>query len=361
MSARYCAANYAHLLPEDPLPPHLSPAGSLPEAAVAFVPSSASASGAPADDFAGLSASLGLSVLERGWLSANQAVFETRGTTPATVVDTGFSGHAEQTLALIDHALAGTPVGRILNTHLHSDHCGANHALQRRGGVETWIPLNSVAAVRAWNEAALTFRLTDQPCPRFKVDRALVPGETIALGEADWQVHAAPGHDMDAILLFEPQTRTLIAGDALWEERLAIIFPELMGADGFAPTRATLALIERLQPTCVVPGHGRPFGDVERALAASRSRLDGFEQQPDRHTQHAARALLMFHLLDIRRSTVSDLVSWMLQTPIFRMATQRAGLAREGAARWALGLVDRLVGDGALTRHGELVGLPAHS
>ncbi|HEY9024504.1 MAG TPA: MBL fold metallo-hydrolase, partial [Burkholderiaceae bacterium] len=79
-------------------------------------------------------ASLGLTVLERGWLSANQAVFAACGDAPTTVVDTGFCAHADQTLALVDHALGGAPLGRIVNTHLHSDHCGGNAALQRRGG-----------------------------------------------------------------------------------------------------------------------------------------------------------------------------------------------------------------------------------
>ena len=297
---------------------------------------------------AGLHDALGLAVLERGWLSANQAVFRARGATPATVVDTGFSGHADQTLALIDHALAGEPLGRVVNTHLHSDHCGGNDALQRRGDVETWIPAPSMAAVDRWDEDALSYRLTDQPCPRFVADRALLPGGRITLGDAQWEIHAAPGHDMDAVMLFEPQTRTLIAGDALWEQRLAIIFPELVGQDGFGPTRATLSLIERLQPRAVLPGHGRPFGDVAQALAASRERVAAFERHPERHAQHAARALLMFHLLEVRQSGFDELVDRMRQTPIYRTVARRAGLDAAGAAAWAVGHVRRLVDDGVL-------------
>ena len=297
---------------------------------------------------AGSWATLGLTVLERGWLSANQAVFRACDGSSAAVVDTGFSAHAEQTLALVDHALAGDALGRIVNTHLHSDHCGGNAAFQRRGSLETWIPARSVAAVDAWDEGALTYRLTDQPCPRFAAGRALVPGERIALGPAQWEIHAAPGHDMDAVLLFEPQTRTLIAGDALWEQRLAIIFPELVGEDGFGPTRATLALIERLRPRAVLPGHGRPFEDVAKALASSRERIDAFERQPERHAQHASRALLMFHLLEVRQAAFGDLVAWMCRAPIFRTVARRAGLDEGAASQWAAGHVRKLVDDGVL-------------
>lgn len=298
---------------------------------------------------------LRLSVLERGWLSANQVVFCSDGGTPAAVVDTGFSAHRDQTLRLVDHALGGERLARIVNTHLHSDHCGGNQALQQRGGVETWIPLASLEAVRRWDDDALTYRLTDQPCPRFIADQALVPGQSIALGAGEWQIHAAPGHDMDAVLLFEPQTRTLISGDALWEERLAIIFPELVGEEGFGPARETLALIERLQPREVIPGHGRPFGDVAQALASSRQRLAAFERQPEKHAQHAARALLMFHLLEVRDAEVDDLVAWMLRTPIYRTVAQRARLDDAGATEWARLHVRRLVDDGVLLEDGGRV------
>jgi glyoxylase-like metal-dependent hydrolase (beta-lactamase superfamily II) len=300
-------------------------------------------------------AATGLAVLQRGWLSANQVVFAACGDVPATVVDTGFCTHAQQTLALVDHALGGERAGRIVNTHLHSDHCGGNRAFQDRGDVETWVPAGGFAAVAAWAEDALSYRSSGQACPRFRADRALQAGAGITLGEAEWTIHAAPGHDMDAVMLFEPQTRTLISGDALWEERLAIIFPELVGQDGFGPTRSTLDLIERLAPREVIPGHGRPFGDVAAALTASRERVAAFERNPERHAQHAARALLMFHLLEIRSAPAQELAEWMLGTPIYRCAAQRAGLDEAAAIRQAADHVRKLVDDGVLLQDGDRV------
>lgn len=292
--------------------------------------------------------SLGLQCLQRDWLSANHIVFATSLGAPATVVDTGYARHAEMTLALVDHALAAEPVQRIINTHLHSDHCGGNHAFQGRDpGVQAWVPAASMEAVRHWDEAQLSYRATGQFCARFRVDAALVPGDCLRLGPAEWQVHAAPGHDPDAVLLFEPQTRTLISGDALWEDRLAIIFPELVDEDGFGPTRRTLDLIESLNPRWVIPGHGAMFEDVTTALARSRQRVDGFERRPERHVQHAARALTMFHMMEVREAGRDTLLDWLVCTPLFRRMARRLAGASTPAA-WAASLLDKLVDDGLL-------------
>uniref|UniRef100_UPI0035A10BAD MBL fold metallo-hydrolase n=2 Tax=Delftia TaxID=80865 RepID=UPI0035A10BAD len=89
---------------------------------------------APTSDSAALPP--GMTVLERGWLSANNIVFAADPADPqddgAAVVDTGYVSHADQTVLLIEQTLAGQPLARILNTHLHSDHCGGNAALQAR-------------------------------------------------------------------------------------------------------------------------------------------------------------------------------------------------------------------------------------
>lgn len=306
-------------------------------------------------------AELGLTVLQRDWLSANQVVFPSSNTAPATVVDTGYGSHAAMSLALIEHALCGEPVKRIVNTHLHSDHCGGNRALQERDPtVQAWIPSASYAPASSWDETKLTYRMTGQHCERFRVDGTLSAGNCLSLGPAQWQVHTAPGHDPDAIVLFEPQTRTLIAGDALWEDRLAIIFPELSGESGFEPARATLALIERLAPRTVIPGHGRVFNDVTSAIAASRKRLDAFQQDPIRHIQHAARALLMFHMLEYQACNSAELVAWLMQADIF--STMAANLNRPLPARaWANDLIEGLIDDGLISSHQGILSVASDS
>ncbi|MES2184520.1 MAG: MBL fold metallo-hydrolase [Pseudomonadota bacterium] len=296
----------------------------------------------------------GMTVLERGWLSANGILFHADGA-PAALVDSGYCTHAPQTLALVDAALDGRPLERLLNTHLHSDHCGGNAALQQRyPALSTAIPPGEAPAVRAWDETALSYTATGQACPRFVFDTLLRPGSETPLGGLAWQVHAAPGHDMHSVVLFEPRSRTLLSADALWANGFGVVFPELDGADAFGEVAATLDLIESLDPVTVVPGHGPVFTDVAGALAAARSRLDGFVEEPARHALHAAKVLLKFKLLEWQRQHMATLLDWVAATPCMRGLHARHGGGLPLGA-WAGALVADLERLGAARREGLMI------
>ena len=70
----------------------------------------------------------GLTVFERGWLSSNNILFTAADQT--ALVDSGYATHAAQTVALVARR-SGAAARPLINTHLHSDHCGGNAALQR--------------------------------------------------------------------------------------------------------------------------------------------------------------------------------------------------------------------------------------
>jgi len=254
-------------------------------------------------------------VLERGWLSSNNVVLT--GTQGTALVDSGYQSHAAQTTALLQTALEGRPLDRLINTHLHSDHCGGNAALQQvYGSLQTLIPPGHAQQVHDWDAQALGYAEAGQDCPRFRCDGVLQPGSSIDLGAQRWDVYAAPGHDVHAVLLFEPQTATLLSGDALWERGFGVVFQELAGSAAFADVAQTLDLIERLQARVVVPGHGAPFTDVASALAVARRRLDAFVAQPQRHRQYAAKVLIKFRLLAVHQAERTELLAWLLATPL---------------------------------------------
>src|SRR5580698_11418817 len=97
-------------------------------------------------------------VFERGWLSSNNVLLV--DDVCAALVDTGYATHAPQTVALVREALGTRPLDLIVNTHLHSDHCGGNALLQATWPCRTEIPAQEADAVRNWDETRLTYRAT---------------------------------------------------------------------------------------------------------------------------------------------------------------------------------------------------------
>ena len=295
----------------------------------------------------------GVVVLERGWLSSNSIVI--CGRNSAAVVDSGYWTHAEQTVELVARTVGDRPLEMLVNTHLHSDHCGGNAALQSRWpGLRTIIPPGNAPAVRDWDEVALTYVPTGQHCPRFSFDDTLRPGSVVRLGDLSWQVHSAPGHDAHSIVLFESMSRSLISAEPLWQNGFGVVFQELEGARAFDEVAATLDMIEGLHPEIVLPGHGAPFHDVPAALARARSRLAAYVKDPSRHAAHGAKVLLKFKLLEVQRAPAEDFIAWAEGTGYFRMVWRRwfsdtpaevwlasllEDLSRSGAARLEHGII----------------------
>lgn len=320
----------------------------------------------------------GLTVLERGWLSSNNILIHAAPGEPgAVLVDTGHVVHREQTLALVRHALRAGPVTReaedgppsppgprpaqsepplvrIVNTHLHSDHCGGNAAVQLAFGAGIVIPPGLADAVRAWDLTRLSHDDFGQR-ERFHIEGTLGPGESFVAGGRRWLALAAPGHDPHSLVLFDAGAGLLLSADALWENGFGVVFPELVGESGFDDVGRTLDMIEGLPVRLVVPGHGAPFSNVAAALARARSRLAGFRASPARHARHAAKVLVKYHVMEERRLPLAELVRWSAAAPLMQQLWSRFGIGPGGGITleaWVEGFVRELSGSGALAVEG---------
>ena len=263
--------------------------------------------------------------VQRSWLSANNIVFN-QGRT--AVVDTGYCTEAQATVQGVRQALQGQTLAHIVNTHLHSDHCGGNAALQAAWPqVQTWVAPGQLALVQAWDPVGLSYAPTGQLCPQFRADGVVQPGATVQLGLRDWQVHAAPGHDPHSVVLFEPQRRLLISADALWERGFGVVFPELEGEQAFA--------------------------EVE-ALAVARKRLADFQADPQRHAQYAAKVLLKYKLLEWQQASCQQVQDWCANTPLMQQMRQRY-FADQDPAAWVLALLQALAAARAVVWEGDQV------
>ena len=295
----------------------------------------------------------GVSIFERGWLSSNNILCV--GPQRTTLIDSGYVTHASQTLALVAHTLRERPLDELVNTHLHSDHCGGNAALQARyPALRISIPAAEAQAVACWDLDRLSFKATGQDCAPFVFSDVLRSGQLLPAGAHQWEVHAAPGHDPHSVILFEAASRTLVSADALWEFGYGVVFPELIGEGGFDEVAATLDQIEQLNPAIVVPGHGSVFHDVASALLVARRRLQRQAANPERHARHAAKVLLKFKLLEWGTVERAALDQWCVSTPYFETIEQRF-FSGQTVAMLCSELLDELVNSGAASISGTLV------
>ncbi|WP_439113125.1 MBL fold metallo-hydrolase [Hydrogenophaga sp.] len=296
----------------------------------------------------------GVTVFERGWLSANNILIQGNG--PITLVDTGYWTHAEQTLGLVGSALGERALDLLLNTHLHSDHCGGNAALQHRyPNAKTWIPPGQASSVAHWDPVALTYEPTGQHCPQFNHEGLLTPGKSIRLGSLDWEIHGAKGHDPHAIVLFQPEQRILISADALWGNGFGVVFPELEGISAFEEVSETLDLIEQLNPLLVIPGHGSIFWDVQDAIQRARNKLEYFVKNPTKHHRHALKVLIKYKLLEWQSIEREELLEWSFRSAYLRTAMPFDGADREVGTTWMQTLINELEQGKALTQEGTLI------
>lgn len=257
-------------------------------------------------------------VLVRDWLSANNVVLKSRD--GHVVIDSGYVKHEALTLELLasPYALGGEPLAKLVNTHCHSDHMGGNAAIRNQYACPIALPEDEAPVVARWDTKALLLDYADQIAPRFSADELLRRNETHVWGELEWRVVAAPGHDMRAVVFYNPEHRILISGDALWENGYGFVMPPAIDPLALAATRATLETLAQLDIRVVIPGHGDVFTSVEPALARALARTEAFEAIPERLARHALKVVLTFSLLHRERMLLSDLPAYVDRILIFR-------------------------------------------
>jgi glyoxylase-like metal-dependent hydrolase (beta-lactamase superfamily II) len=283
-----------------------------------------------------------LHVFVRDWLSANHVVLKSRD--GHVLIDTGYGRHAALTLALLasPRGIGDAPLAWIVNTHCHSDHMGGNAAVARKYGCPIAVPQDEAPLIERWDDKALLLGYADQSAERFAVDRALQPDSTHVWGDLEWQALAAPGHDMGALVFFNPEHGILVSGDALWANGFGFLMPPELDARALPATRATLEMLAGLPIRVVIPGHGEPFVDAAAALDRALARVAAFETDPMRIARHAVKVMLTFCLLDRQRMPQAELPAYVERVGMFRdFNRQFFRLPPAAFAEWLVGDLER--------------------
>lgn len=292
-----------------------------------------------------------IQVFVRDWLSSNNILL--RSGDGHVLIDSGYYSDVGRTLELLrgSSGLDGAPLSLLVNTHCHSDHIGGNAAIQAAWGCPIAIPEAEAPLVSPWNPEALLLTYADHHAPPFMYDTLIAAGSTQVWGDLEWEAHAAPGHDMGALIFFNRAHRLLITGDALWKNGFGFVLPPEIDPRCLPATRSTLDLIAGLDAAVIIPGHGEPFADVVGALDRAYARLAAFEADSVRIARHIAKVMLAYSLLIKRRMRLAELADYCASVPIYRDMNQRFLRMESGA------LTDMLVGElervGAVRREGE--------
>ena len=216
-----------------------------------------------------------------------------RGRQPA-LVDSGFVGHARETAEWV-RARTGH-LALVVNTHWHSDHVGGNALLQAAGaGIAASVP--DAEAVARRDPGCCEAEYLDQPVAPYAVDEQLDDGQTLRLGDGDWQVVRTPGHTPGHLSLWQPDERLLAVGDALSDYDVGWVNLALDGPHAAASALASLHRLADLTPRVLLPAHGSIPADPAAALATAVRRAQRLVDDPAGAVWYGARRILAFALM----------------------------------------------------------------
>lgn len=154
-----------------------------------------------------------------------------------TLVDTGSDGSLIAEVEKIYTGVGKKPVDRVILTHDHFDHSGGLPSINKKYKPEVY----------AFSGDHMKYsRLTD--------------GQSIRMGDRDFEVVHTPGHSSDSICLYCKAERVLFSGDTSIQIK----------STGGTYERAFADALERLaalKVETIYPGHGNPInGNAEEVI-----------------------------------------------------------------------------------------------
>ena len=292
--------------------------------------------------------------IQRDFLTGNHFVY--RGPAPV-LIDTGFVDNTDQTLSLIQElGVDPARVGRIVNTHTHYDHCGANRIIQERSGCEILLSRVGRHFVDTRNDWAMWWRYYTHRIEYFECSRGLEDGEVVEVGPYEFEVLLTPGHAADGLVLYNRRHKLLLSSDTLWETDMAMINVRVEGSRALFFQLESLERLEGLEIETVYPGHGRPFGEAGAAIARAKSRVRYFLDHPDKLGADALKKIIVYSLLTFGSIRAEEFESHCLASPWFRETVDLyfGGRYKDQYGR----MLAELTGRGLIRSNGTLIYSP---
>ncbi len=221
---------------------------------------------------------------------------------PLTLVDAGINTPEAQNALVLALTAAGyfvESVERILITHAHPDHYGLVPFLQEVSGATVYFPEREIARVRdrqmlfevgrllmeAGMPLELLFKMDQQrkkdPAPRVPHEEVVpvTDGDTFSFttGDGSFELQALlmPGHTGGHVVYFEPETRTMFAGDQLLPDVSPnpLLEPSLdepgQRRRSLEEYLRSLERMAEMEISLAYPGHGAPVTEPQSLVEST--------------------------------------------------------------------------------------------
>lgn len=172
----------------------------------------------------------------------------------AVVIDPGMMRDAEREMILKYIGDNNLKVIHVLLTHLHLDHACSARWLADQTGADVCASAQDAQLGLEMPEQVAMFHLNFESEP-LTIDRDLIDGDTIPLGDEIIQVMHVPGHSPGGLAFYLSQSGLLISGDTIFNGSIGRT--DLMGGD---MPQLINSIREKILPlpdeTVIASGHG---------------------------------------------------------------------------------------------------------
>lgn len=176
-------------------------------------------------------------------------------TREALIIDPGFYSERELRSAERFVETERLTIKRVLNTHLHFDHCCGNGLAEAAFGVKPEACELDLYLFDALAEQSKMFGLEIPQIAPTAPTPTLKPGDVIKVGNMNFEVLHVPGHSAGSVAFYEKNEKAIFAGDVLF--RCGVGRTDLAGGSDAVLRHTILEVMFKLPPeTRVFCGHG---------------------------------------------------------------------------------------------------------
>ena len=133
-----------------------------------------------------------------------------------TIIDTGTGLHHDEVAKKIKHIIDPLSIKQIILTHEHYDHCGGVKKIKELTDGKARIIAHKDAVEKIERGESAFASLLGGEMPKIPVDKIVVDGDILQVGDEKCQVIHTPGHTPGSICLYFPNSRSLISGDTVF-------------------------------------------------------------------------------------------------------------------------------------------------